>query len=614
MSSDLSIDSSFDSWDELYLAPPLNRSDWNGRQIAWIDLPEARSEIERRILDIYNSGNHVFAYQLAILYFQQVCPQYELQLVKSSGNSIYSSKESFEKYIDYCEGFYELYLAEAKQASSEVGLAEPPPPESLSESNYPAIAVWKAYCLENGISLSSLKSHSGGFKEFWEEHKKAIIIAAVVIVVAAAVAVVIVTTLGTGTNVAVATGAAAVDAAIDGYQSSEKAGLQLGDLQNTAQTHEEIHNFAQSIDAASVAYDKGSIPIIEVKSLLSEVSPEILTDLARKWNENIPPTQSYEGPIFLDDGVLFNGQHHTYWQLLQTSRQEDIFRNLSNESVAESPPPAFASNDPSPYQPIPPKPGASFTRCILETFGRELLGPEIVEGTTPSDLQTSHLFTTAGKRQSTCRIGGINGINTSLDNAAGHADYLRGLSGGQSIDWIYNNTHGAIGDLAEVFTQNYLGFSPNTARLLTDNWVAFHEENKDNPKAKYLQICHSQGAIHVKNALLNAPKEIAERVIVVAIAPAAVITKDLCFDSYNYASKKDIVPFGELLAAGALDPGLIGVSGCVQTALENRKELILLDPHPDATGIDHDFRSPTFREIIRDHLIDHIENKGEYEK
>jgi hypothetical protein len=210
-------------------------------------------------------------------------------------------------------------------------------------------------------------------------------------------------------------------------------------------------------------------------------------------------------------------------------------------------------------------------------------------------------------------LGFVDTFLTPLDNAVGHADYVGQLASGQSVDWVYNNSHGALGDLVEVFTQNYLGISPNTSNLLTDNWIAFHEENKHNPNARYFQLCHSQGAIHLRNALAKAPQEIRDRVIVVAIAPATVIPEDMCFQSFNYASKKDIVPLGELVFAGALDTREIGISPVVEMALEHRKELILLDPHPDATGIDHDFRSPTFEKIIKDHIEDYYRKNGEYE-
>ena len=169
-----------------------------------------------------------------------------------------------------------------------------------------------------------------------------------------------------------------------------------------------------------------------------------------------------------------------------------------------------------------------------------------------------------------------------------------------------------VADLVEV-PLNYLGLSPNTAQLLKDNWTAFHEANKDNPKAKYLQFCHSQGAIHVRNALANAPQEIRDRIIVVAIAPAAVVPRQLCFDSVNYASKKDIVPLGEVVFYSFFDTNELGISSAVETALERRNELILLDPHPEATGIDHDFQSPTFKECIKNRIDDYYDKNGEYE-
>lgn len=266
-----------------------------------------------------------------------------------------------------------------------------------------------------------------------------------------------------------------------------------------------------------------------------------------------------------------------------------------------------------PSSPIPPQPGSSFTYRFFEMLGREILGPELIADVPSSQLQQSHLFTTAGERRSSCRIGGINGINTPLDCAVGHADYIAQLASNQSIDWVYNNSHGVLGDVAEVFTQNYFGISLNTANLLANNWIAFDKENRHNPKAKYLQLCHSQGAIHVRNALMNVPKKIRNRVVVVAIAPAAIISKRICFQSFNYASKKDLVPLGELIFASAIDPNEEGTSQALEIALERHKELILLDPHPDATGIDHDLRSPTFKTILQDRMNDHIELNGIYE-
>lgn len=413
-----------------------------------------------------------------------------------------------------------------------------------------------------------------GKRSWWKEHKKEIIIGIVIVAVVTTVVVVAVVTSGTGTGTAGAAGSAIINEAQNCLDEADKK-------------------------------KKNSPRPVQNQTAGNEPPPAVPPSIP----EALP---SYNSPLFLEDGVISGDQYYTYWDFLQKSKQEEFFASFLN--TPKPPPVAEPTPPPIPaYQPISPQPGRSFTERFFEAIGRQFLEPEMVADVTPSQQKKSHLFTTAGERQTSCQIGGINGINTSVDNAVSHADYLGKLSSGRSVDWIYNNSHGALGDLTEVFTQNYLGSSPNTASLLIDNWVAFDEKNKDNPTAKYLQFCHSQGTIQVRNALAKAPQEIRDRVMVVAIAPAAVVPDDLCFKSFNYASKRDIVPFGELVFAGALDTNEVGSSRAVEMVLEHRKQLILLDPHPDATGIDHDFQSPTFLGTIRRHLEDYHEKKGQYE-
>ena len=40
------------------------------------------------------------------------------------------------------------------------------------------------------------------------------------------------------------------------------------------------------------------------------------------------------------------------------------------------------------------------------------------------------------------------------------------------------------------------------------------------------------------------------------------------------------------------------------------KELIILEPHPEAKNHDHDFLSPTFAPHLKNHIGRHIENYG----
>lgn len=209
---------------------------------------------------------------------------------------------------------------------------------------------------------------------------------------------------------------------------------------------------------------------------------------------------------------------------------------------------------------------------------------------------TSQTFRTEGNLRKDLAILGINGINTSLHESIQHAEYLAQFAQDLSVTWVHNHSNGAPVDVAECMLLNYSGISPNTESLERKEWIAFHEANQDNPEAKLLQFCHSQGAIHTKNALMSVPEEIRQRIIVVAIAPAAIIPRELCHASFNYASKKDKIYLGEILCKSMrdVDQG--------QQAAKDFNQLILLEPHKDATGIDHEFESLTFLPMILNHF------------
>lgn len=95
------------------------------------------------------------------------------------------------------------------------------------------------------------------------------------------------------------------------------------------------------------------------------------------------------------------------------------------------------------------------------------------------------------------------------------------------------------------------------------------------------------------NALDSSPKSVRERIIVLAISPGKIIPRELCYESYNYASKKDFVP--KLDVIGRIRYG---------------NELILLDPDPKAPEHDHGLDSPTFQRIIKENLQNYIMDYG----
>ena len=128
-------------------------------------------------------------------------------------------------------------------------------------------------------------------------------------------------------------------------------------------------------------------------------------------------------------------------------------------------------------------------------------------------------------------------------------------------------------------------------------------------------VGQNKGTIHVKNALEGVPQEIRDRIIVVAVAPAAVVPDQLCFKSFNFASEKDVVyklepPPPPPLVAGIVDDVLVPRFG--DRPLDHREELIILSAHPDAAGIDHEFQSPTFRKSLEKILAHYEKCGGQY--
>src|SRR5262249_10610751 len=85
------------------------------------------------------------------------------------------------------------------------------------------------------------------------------------------------------------------------------------------------------------------------------------------------------------------------------------------------------------------------------------------------------------------------------------------------------------------------------------------------------------------------PEHLRKRIMVVAIAPAAYISDDLCLRCYHYASRRDIVPYFDWK----------GRKQCENTT-------VWLTPHRSASFFDHHFLSPTYREVIEYHLKEYI--------
>ena len=276
---------------------------------------------------------------------------------------------------------------------------------------------------------------------------------------------------------------------------------------------------------------------------------------------------------------------------------------------------------PKPFDPNAPatSEASSLFKNVFDLSKSFSSAPDLIAGSplasAPLSAGLSKYFKTEGNSREDTLITCINGMNNTYEEAIRNAEHIRALCpGNPCIEGIYNHTNGKLIDFFEIFTFNYKGYSPITKGLLIQKWSAFHEKNKDRPNAKILHFCHSQGAIHTKNALMGLPKEIRDRIIVIAIAPAEVVPKVLCYNSFNYASETDIVPDGEILMSWFANSHIESDrEEFLINPFEIQSELIRLKRHEDATDkLDHGFQSPTFDEKINFHLKNYETHAGAY--
>jgi len=188
-------------------------------------------------------------------------------------------------------------------------------------------------------------------------------------------------------------------------------------------------------------------------------------------------------------------------------------------------------------------------------------------------------------------IGFINGILNSFQDALESARYLSDLAGGYNVRGVYNKSHGLL-DLVES-AMGLACIATLPVHLLHEMWDEFFATS--SPDAMFLQICHSQGAIHVMNALLDYDPELRKRILVVAIAPAGYIYSKTCKQIVHYraAPYRDFVPQFD-------QKGRIREKGTT----------IVLESQPGAPKFDHPFMSPTYQEAIRFRVKNYLKKGG----
>lgn len=189
-----------------------------------------------------------------------------------------------------------------------------------------------------------------------------------------------------------------------------------------------------------------------------------------------------------------------------------------------------------------------------------------------------------------CEVAFINGMNHRPQRACKCAGVLVGITEGYNVYTVYNPTDGVFGDLKKGYHELFHLKATPPVFQLHDKWNAFFANSDE--RELFLQFCHSQGAIQVRNALIRYPHELRKRIVVVAIAPAAYIPDAICHHALHYVSRRDIVHH--------LD--YVGKKLC-------KESTVTLTPHPEAAFFDHHFLSPTYRPAIEHHLKEFLKKE-----
>ncbi len=181
-------------------------------------------------------------------------------------------------------------------------------------------------------------------------------------------------------------------------------------------------------------------------------------------------------------------------------------------------------------------------------------------------------------------FGFINGICNTFEDAKKHALYISELAGRVNVGFVYNASQGAVNDFGRCY-MGLKGVAREPVRLLHKMWNNFFGSSSSD--SRFIMTCHSEGAILVRNALLDYPEDLRKKIIVIAIAPGGYIFPETCDKVSHYRAPfwRDFVP--------RLD---------YRGSLMARDTIFDLPSASNAPYFDHEFQSPTYTDMLRENL------------
>ena len=186
------------------------------------------------------------------------------------------------------------------------------------------------------------------------------------------------------------------------------------------------------------------------------------------------------------------------------------------------------------------------------------------------------------------RIYFMNGINTNLEEALGHAKLISDMSGGYNVHLLYNATHGIFKDGVQALLGMRFRLT-NIEKLVINSVSSYLNDNSDK---RALIMSHSHGAIGVRNALhFYTKQEHRERIYSLATAPGAYINPKDCSQSIALKNPNDLTPTFDKFGAGAYAETIINVAPRV----------------PNSFRMHHSFPDPVYKTYHRSYLDEYLQ-------
>ena len=203
-----------------------------------------------------------------------------------------------------------------------------------------------------------------------------------------------------------------------------------------------------------------------------------------------------------------------------------------------------------------------------------------------SKKKTSHFYEVGEKENPKVRVNFINGILESKEKSENNAKIVSNALGGAKVHGVYNASQG-VHDIVEAGL-GQLGVVTEPVDRLHESWNAFFDQEGLDSDAILVQVCHSQGATHTRNALIGYDEEKRKRIHVIAVAPASYISNDLCGKVVHLVSNRDIVPLIHLK----------GARRCPETT-------VILERQKDTSPLDHHLRETTYTQGLHEQLAEY---------